>query len=642
MPEQGRIALLDPALASQIAAGEVVERPASVVKELLENAIDAGSTFITLEAVQGGTQLIRISDNGKGIQREDIPLAFARHATSKLRNVDELQNLAWMGFRGEALYSIAAVSKVTLVTKRREDAVGSRVCCQGGELDTVQDAGCPDGTTLTVEDLFYNVPARKKFLKSPHAEAGYISSVVAKILLSHPEISIKFIHDGKIIYHSSGDNSLRNAIYTVYGKNAATNIVEIHDEMAGIHIDGCLGLPGIARANRQHELFFLNFRSIQNPMLSKAIENGYGTALMSQRFPFCVLHIQMPGPWVDVNVHPNKLQVRFADESRVFQAVSGIVGTAVRGMTQSPVDFAFAQASSPEPAPEIPTPSQSSMPLPQLAQALSQQSSQGTAHAAADDPASHEQITLRQAVRAYREQAFAQTAHAHRGYQDILAAPVQTSTLRQAQEDVPLAPSAATELPAWEDGQYTVLGTAFRTYIILESGETLIWIDQHAAHERLLFDRYCHQLQEGKIASQQLLIPQIIEVSYDEKTAILANLEVLEQAGFLLEEYGRLSFSIRALPQVLGQLQAQELVIQLLHVLESKEYPDLTERNCAIAQAACKRAVKAGDALDEQEIRQLYQLILQEKIPLTCPHGRPICMVMTRKDLEKQFKRVVT
>lgn len=637
------IQVLSDEIARQIAAGEVVERPASVVKELCENALDAGATMITVETREGGKSYIRVSDNGSGIAREDIPLAFLRHATSKIRSADDLLSISTMGFRGEALYSIAAVSKVTLVTKRPEDETGSRVTNEGGTLGEITDAGCPDGTTFAAEDLFYNTPARLKFMKSQQAETAAVNTVMMGIVLSHPEVSIQWIHNGKTLMHSAGDGSLRNAVYALYGREVARCCIPVDLEKNGVRLTGLLGQPEIVRNNRNQEHLFVNGRMIQSPLLARAVERGYGTLLMVQKYPFFVLDLKIDPEAVDVNVHPNKLQVRFRDEQSLFGTVMSLVSAALRDYTRSPREFRLEEQEKPAgktgnlldrwQIPAVPTQS------PLTEQPRRPETARPEPAAAPDDAVPSPKKTapvptVASMLAEYRRQT-------------LEGKPVQTSDFHSMFAEEPPKHTAPVPEPAQQEMEkppedYRVDGTAFSTYLILEHGNRLYLIDQHAAHERLLFDRFMDEYSRSAVVSQPLLVPCLLDLNTEDRLTLEEQGDALIRMGFDYEEYGPGAWRVTAVPQILGQSQPAELLRELLGILRQPEYANRkTPVEEQLLYAACRKAIKGGDSLTEREIEALLEIFRKEDTPLNCPHGRPVCMILTKDQIEKQFKRIV-
>ena len=638
------IHLLPDAVAQQIAAGEVVERPAAVVKELVENAVDAGARLITVEIEDGGKRSIRVSDDGCGIARDQVALAFARHATSKLVRAEELFAISHLGFRGEALYSVAAVAKVELLTKRRRDEAGSRITAEGGVLGPVTDAGCPDGTTLCVRELFYNTPARLKFLRAAPSESAAIGQVMTRIMLAHPEIAFRFIAQGRTVAATGGDGSLKNAVFAVLGKEAAAHMVAVESQ-GEIAVCGMVGLPEVSRSNRSWEFAYVNGRPVLHPGIAKAVENAFGTTLMGGKFPAFVLDIRLPFAMVDVNVHPNKLEVRFADEQRVYAAVNAAVRQALIPAQALPVDMRIKPPVAP-PAPPAPAPSRS-----QVEKAAFQEYRRQVLEE------QQKAVPFRDLLRQHPERPPTLPPEAPKAAETPakpVEMPARNAEMSVKPAEAPAEPVRA-ETPTRpvmpREEQQTMaenlpnpalsgrlLGVTFDTYALVEHGEELLLIDQHAAHERLLYDRYLAAVEKGRTASQQLLLPQTMELNYDERLALEENQPLLRELGFEIELFGGSACQIRALPFILGQVSQEALVRDTLDTLGSRVKEHLKEK---LMQTACKHAVKGGDALDKREMEELLALLSREKAPLSCPHGRPICLRLTRRELEKQFKRVL-
>jgi len=652
------IHLLPDAVAQQIAAGEVVERPAAVVKELVENAVDAGARLITVEIENGGKTAIRVSDDGCGIARDQVALAFARHATSKLQTAEELFAISHLGFRGEALCSVAAVAKVELLTKRRRDEAGSRITAEGGVLGSVTDAGCPDGTTVCVNDLFFNTPARLKFLRAASSESAAIGQVMTRIMLAHPEIAFRFIAQGKTVAATNGDGSLKNTVFAVLGKDVAAHMAQVKSE-GEISVVGMVGLPAVSRSNRSWEFAYVNGRPVLHPGMAKAVENAFGTTLMGGKFPAFVLDIRLPFAMVDVNVHPNKLEVRFADEQRIYAAVNAAVRQALIPAQALPVDMRIKPPVA-APAPAAPATERSAVEKAAFReyrrQVLTEQ---------------QKAVPFRELLRQHPEKPPMPTETAEQSAQPAESKPCfapevkkpeprQNGTVPESQAAPGFMAKAVERAPEWPASQPSaqprqeqqsmaedlpnpalvgrLLGVAFDTYALVEHGDELLLIDQHAAHERLLYDRYLAAVEKGRTASQQLLLPRTMELNYDERLALEENQPLLQELGFEIELFGASTCQIRALPFLLGQVSQEELVRDTLDTLASRMKEHLKEK---IMQTACKHAVKGGDTLDKREMEELLSLLSREKAPLSCPHGRPICLRLTRRELEKQFKRVL-
>ena len=632
------IRILDAATVGRIAAGEVVERPASVVKELMENALDAGSTAVTVEIRGGGIDYLRVTDNGCGIEPGQVRLAFENHATSKLQNAEQLGDIRTLGFRGEALPSIAAVSRVEMTTRARGNDTGMRLTADGGANMNVREAGCPQGTTFVMRDLFYNVPVRRAFLKKPAYEGGLVRDAVARLAIGNPGVSVRFIANGATAFHSYGDGSLRHAVFAVYGKETAGKMIDVDAFEGGTRIRGLIGIGDLARPTRDHELFYINGRLVRCPLLSKALEQVCRSRVTIGLYPMCALNLTLPPEAIDVNVHPNKLEVRFRDEETTRAAVEKLLGTAFEG--ERVLDFArdakpvpqAARVSSVTPrapltAPNPPAPAQNVPPQP-VRPAMPPQPARpsmpplpGTAQSAEPSrPAAQKPVQLglfeqRPAVR-LREDAVG----------SMPPRPVVTVG------DAPPAPVEAPE-------QYRVIGVAFKTYIILEMEDTLLLIDQHAAHERLRYEKYCRDLESGT-ASQQLLTPLVLRLSAREMALIRDNLALLADAGYAIEPFGEMDIRVTAVPHVLGRAELRPIFLDMLTSLSRLKAATLDERRAEIMQMSCKGAVKGGDALSDSEIRALIDQMRETGAPPTCPHGRPVVRSVPKRELDKLFKRI--
>jgi DNA mismatch repair protein MutL len=620
----GKIHVLDSFIANQIAAGEVIERPVSVVKELVENAIDAGSTAITVEIRDGGISYIRVTDNGVGIDSEDVSLAFQRHATSKIRTVKDLNQISTLGFRGEALASIAAVSQLEMVTRTSDSISGTKLVNHGGKIHEINETGCPEGTTVIVRNLFYNTPARMKFLKKSSLEAGYVGDLLVRLILANPGISVKFINNGKVVYHTPGDGDLFTALFSVYGKDLATSVYPMEYSEGNVKIWGYIGSSDAARGNRNHQTFFVNGRFIKSLDLSRVVEDAYGTRLTTNRFPSFVLHIDLPFDMADVNVHPNKTEIRFANE----QYIRSLLHRAVENCLARHID--------------IPN--------------LLEDSGKGHAGEMAGFITEKGQDQSREINRIhetaqqipYTRKAVSQTPIDDREkdtdqltYISIPSSrtPLETGTNKEKYgifSDKDAHNNNVSNFHALR-----IIGQLFSTYILVEENERFYMIDQHAAHERLLYEKFKKNLAQQAIMSQQLMIPHVIEVTYSEKTTIDEHLFLIRQLGFEIDTFGPMAYQVRAVPYILGEPQVKSFFTEMLDQLSDiKALSTVEAKQDRIMQLACKKAIKAGDTLDRREIIELLQLVAKEGVSLTCPHGRPIMVSMTRYELEKRFKRV--
>ncbi len=664
------IRLLEESIAQKIAAGEVVERPASVVKELVENAIDAGSTFVTVEIQEGGIQRIRVTDNGCGIPAAEVPLAFERHATSKIATLDDLYAISHMGFRGEALYSIAAVSRLELTTKPAEQSAGMRFVMHGGKAVNHSEFGCPDGTTIVVADLFYNTPARLKFLAKPSVEAGYVGSVMSRLILSNPQVSLKFISNGKVTYHSAGDGSLKSAIYTIHGRDIAAGLIPVRQHIGNLGVEGFLFPPSAARGNRGAQLLVVNGRAVTHGAVSAIVERLVGGLADSRRFPGYVLGLTLPFGEVDVNVHPNKLQVRFANEHQIRQLIEIAVSKALAQHTREPIAWAFPAPEPAEPGDRPGTTMSAGLEIEPgidvLPNASAAQSEQAPATVQREPAASivsppTETLTRKpvfvsagpkpapQAMPprnvAPPPETLEQTVSRFAGQVSLLTGRPSSALTDMPLQQRPSIPNVASQ--AEQQAAFTaapalrVIGQVFDTYMLAQHGDSLLILDQHAAHERLWYEKYRSALSGAHPCSQRLLIAQVIQLSHEMKAVLDDNLDTLTRLGFEIEEYGRLTYRVSAVPFILGQPQVQDFLMQVLDSLAEDRSTRAEElKQEKIMSMACKRAVKGGDRLDSAELKALADILSREDVPLTCPHGRPFVIVMDRHSIERQFRRV--
>ncbi|HIT53171.1 MAG TPA: DNA mismatch repair endonuclease MutL [Candidatus Fimivicinus intestinavium] len=669
-----KIHVLPRHVAELIAAGEVVERPSSAVKELLENAIDAGASAITLEIKRGGITYIRITDNGCGIAREDAPAAFISHATSKISREEDLNGIGTLGFRGEALASIAAVSRVELLTRAQEEAMGTRLCIEGGEQTLLDDAGCPKGTTLIVRDLFYNTPARMKFLKKDVAEANAVAGVVDRVALSHPEVSVRFIRDGKEALLTPGDGKLLSAIYAVYGREFAQGLLPLDYALNGVQVSGFVAKPLAARPNRTMQLFFLNGRLVKSRTAMAALEEAYRHAIMAGKFPACVMHLHMPNEAVDVNVHPAKIEVRFVNERRVFDAVYYAVKNTLQHNDPRPQVSLNRMSAPVEPA-GPPVPEQMALPANKQAQKASFWGHEAAASAGGSRPSQRLQSPA-QAYAHGREPDTVEAALAKRAPEMAARFPSHTSAAapaaeqraekpepsfgraagaaqaefaqEMAPEDIAVQTRVEKKAPGGRETaakpaallpDFRVIGEAFRTYIIVERGKELLLIDKHAAHERMLYE----QLRQGggQEALQLLLAPVAVTLSKEAYAAVLQDLELLRQAGFEAEDFGGGTILVRACPMALAQEDIAALLEELAGYLLANRRNLIPEKlDWLYHNVACRAAIKAGDETSPYELERFVSNLLMHDEIRYCPHGRPVLVVMSQAELEKQFGRI--
>ncbi|MBP5661770.1 MAG: DNA mismatch repair endonuclease MutL [Clostridia bacterium] len=637
-----KIKLLDEAVANKIAAGEVVERPASIVKELTENSLDAGATVITIEILGGGIDLIRILDNGCGMEEEDVKNAFLRHATSKISSAEELNNILTLGFRGEALASIAAVSHVRLQTRTPESEEGTEIELSGGEIEKFFSCGCPEGTGIWVRDLFYNTPARKKFLKRPSQEAAYVTDAVQKLALSHPEVSFRFTSEGRQILRTPGDGRLASCVRAIFGAQTAAHMIPIEVSERGITLTGLLGAREIQRNNRTGQILFINGRSVKNEIVSSAVQQGYAGRLNIGKFPMFVLNMTLAGTLVDVNVHPAKQEVRFADGLPVFDVVSRAVADTLRKNQEIPALFEQPAKQNGTRVVEVANVRQ------EVGQEPETVSRREISAPVKDDPIADE---VRDFVGFARSSSGVLQVRDDAELAKILlrgTAPERTELAVKDTHDVFEAMPAEPENDAVQTDmaleeappQYRVAGILFDTYILLEAGDDAYLIDQHAAHERLLFEKFFAQAGE-KSASQWRLVPDTVKLAPREAAILEDLIPQLEELGFVIDSMGYGTFAVKATPAVLEETDAQGFIASLLDESASLRVLKTNElKRSKLMQLACKSAVKGGDKLTEDDVRALMKLIVREKTPLSCPHGRPILIRLTKHELEVRFKRI--
>ena len=629
----GMIHRLTDDIIGKIAAGEVVERPAAAIKEMVENSLDAGASAVSVEIRDGGITSIRVTDNGSGIRADDIRLAFERHATSKINRAEDLASIDTLGFRGEALASIAAVSRVTCTTRTANDAAGVRVHIEGGRFLGVEEAACPQGTTMIVRDLFYNVPVRLGFLKKPAAEAGLVSDVMMRMILSRPDVSFRLISQGKTLYHSAGDGKLASAVYAIYGSELLRSMREVKGSQGGLLLSGYVGIGESARGNRAHQSFFINGRCMRSDLLSAALEEGCRERVMIGRYPTCVLHLTMPYETVDVNVHPNKLEVRFRDADRVAEAVETLVREALRDRDafERPVPMPLAEEPAPLPA-QVTRTAEQAPPASSIREKLAAAMNPAPAVPSAPPaPAAPKPVSFDEPV-----------PRAPIPRVSAAEAPFAVRTDRPAQPGpaAPLPPPEQTAMAAADQKPLRIIGTVFRTYILVEYADHLLMIDQHAVHERLLFDEMMKRY-DTHSAGQELLVPELVAVTRREQAVLAENRELLEGIGLTVEPFGETEVSVRSVPMVLGQPQTASFVREVLDRLMS-DSPTFTleKRRSAILQTACKHAVKGGEPLSEADIRSLVTRMIDEKVTPTCPHGRPLVVSLSHTDLDRKFGRI--
>lgn len=662
-----QIQVLDQITIDKIAAGEVIERPASIVKELVENSIDAKAASVTVEIQDGGISLIRVTDNGSGIEREDIRNAFLRHSTSKIRKVEDLAHIASLGFRGEALSSISAVTRTELITKTKEDTFGTRYVIEGGVEQSLEDAGAPDGTTFLVRQLFYNVPARRKFLKTPMTEAGHVQDLLMRLALSHPEVAFTFINNGQTKMRTSGNGKLKDVIYSIYGREAAANLIELDYSMDGLVMKGYLGKPVITRGNRNFENYFVNGRYVKNAMLSKAIEDAYKDFLMQHKFPFVVIHFQVDGEKIDVNVHPTKMEMRFQRQQDVYNIVyEGVHRTLLEPelipQVEAPAPKVISQPKSESPF--LLKPKTAPRPMEKKPEEKEEPHDEAYFMKKMKERVLSYHQRNSSAEVAKKEQIFRPQAQAER-IKDALARAkeVEKQPQKQAEEQPeliretpvyetkPVTEEKAEQLNLFEEhllkrekkAEYKLIGQVFETYWLVEFENSLYIIDQHAAHERVLYERTLKEMKNREFTAQYLSPPIILSLSMQEAQVLNENMDRFTRIGFEIEPFGGEGYAVRAIPDNLFGIAKKELLLEMLDDLadgiSTSMTPELIDEK--VASMSCKAAVKGNNRLSAQEADALIGELLLLENPYHCPHGRPTIIAMTQRELEKKFKRIV-
>ena len=705
-----QIHLLSQDTINKIAAGEVVERPMAVVKELIENAIDAKANAVAVEIQDGGKSLIRITDNGSGIAKEDIELAFAPHATSKIKDVTDLLEISSLGFRGEALASIASVSQLEMVTKPREELMGVRYCIDGGEKKLEENVGCPDGTTFLVRNLFYNTPARLKFLKTPQTEAGYISGLIERMALSHPDIAFRFINQKQTKLSTSGNGNLKDVIYHIYGREITANLIEVSQKEVFCELKGFIGKPVISRGNRGMMNYFINGRYIKSPLIHRAIEDAYASYVMKQRYPFTVLHISIDPKYIDVNVHPQKMEIRFNNEKEIYQSVFHGISEALKHREFIP-EVTFQEKKEAKPVlPKI-------EPFEKKRQAQEnkkqtagadiadsttkstdynteiQNTKKETETVNAIESSSYQNRAKSDSVERASNQYSANIAKAHyekrekplhseesleilkelskdvEPLADLIKPEVQNSTERvdtvtvieesalpvqhQLAERAEYSVKNAKQETLFEEGilsdtariqnEIKIIGQVFSTYWILQYEDKMYLIDQHAAHEKVLYERFMKEIQEKEPMTQLLQPPVILTLSMTQQQAVEENQDIFEQLGYQIEPFGGREYAVSGVPAHLPTVGSQELLLEVVDSLTEeqgrKRAPEVLLEK--VASMSCKAAVKGNNKLPMEQMVELLKELMTLENPYHCPHGRPTMISMTKTELEKRFKRIV-
>ncbi|MBQ1194564.1 MAG: DNA mismatch repair endonuclease MutL [Lachnospiraceae bacterium] len=656
------IKVLDQNTINQIAAGEVIERPASVVKELLENAIDAKATAITIEIKEGGISFIRITDNGCGIAKEDIPLAFLRHSTSKIRTAIDLLTVASLGFRGEALSSIAAVSMVELITKSQEAFCGTRYVIEGGEEKSAEDIGVPNGTTFIVRNLFYNTPARRKFLKSATTETSYISDIIEKIALSHPEISIRFICNNQNRLHTSGNGSLKDVIYTVYNREIAANLIEINRECDFMKITGYIGKPIISRGNRSYENYFINGRYIKSGFISRAIEDAYKSFMMQHKYPFTCINIEINPELLDVNVHPTKMELRFRNHEEIYPFTFKVLDDALHKRELIPEvkldeDENISKAESNTERRAGNKPVNVRMPEPFETERMKSEKHEVKQpeieksgiekHEVKQPEIEKSGIEKHEVKQPEIEKPEVKQPEVEKTLDNLLRENFDYKTKNTTTSII----EKSEQLELFDDRllskkariTHKIVGQVFDTYWIVEYDNKMFIIDQHAAHEKVLYERIVKRYRERENLSQEINPPIVVSLNMREEELLKKNMEHFKSFGYEIEEFGGNEYAIRAVPYDLLSLSDRDLFIEFLDSLspDDKINENIEMLIDRMATMACKAAVKGNNRLSVKEADELIEELLNLDNPYNCPHGRPTIISMTKYEVEKKFKRIV-
>lgn len=667
------ITVLDQSTINKIAAGEVIERPSSVVKELLENAIDAQATAVTVEIRDGGISYIRVTDNGCGIPKEEVPLAFLRHSTSKIKSVEDLFTVSSLGFRGEALSSIASVAQVELITKTSEQLSGTRYQIEGGVERSYEEVGAPDGTTFLVRNLFYNTPARQKFLKTAQTEGSHVAALVEKIAMSHPDISIRFIQNNQNRLHTSGNHNLKDIIYTVFGREIAANLLPVESEQEVLQVHGFAGKPVIARSNRSFENYYINGRYVKSGLIGKAIEDAYKPYMMQHKYPFVLLHISIEPEYLDVNVHPTKMELRFRNGEQVYQMIFQAISQALSHKELIPqVDLvkreeekALEEAQKRAPHPE---------PFEVKRQAAMVQKSDESRTMQPQEPAKSR--TMQPSI--YKSEAvYGKIAESRAELESEIqaAAPVESRKLEQKQQELEQKQQELEQkqqeleqkqqeqeqkatgqaeqpqqLDLFEEKllepknriRHKLIGQLFDTYWLVEFNEHLYIIDQHAAHEKVLYEKTMRTLKTREFTSQMLNPPIILTIGSTEEVLLKKYMKYFQDIGFEIEPFGGREYAVRAVPDNLFSVAKKELLMEMIDDLSEDAGARTADMiHDRVATMSCKAAVKGNNHLSFAEADHLIDELLNLDNPYACPHGRPTIISMSRYELEKKFKRIV-
>lgn len=625
------IKVLDSVTINKIAAGEVIERPSSVVKELVENAIDAKATAITIEIKDGGISFIRITDNGQGFEKEDIPVAFLRHSTSKIRSVEDLMTVSSLGFRGEALSSISAVAQVELITKTHDSLMGTRYVIEGGKEKEVEAVGCPDGTTFIIRNLFYNTPARRKFLKTPVTEGGYISELVEKLAISHPDVSFRFINNNQNKLHTSGNGNIKDIIYHVYGRDISANILPVHYDSEHIKISGFIGKPVINRGNRNFENYYINGRFIKSNIINKAIEEAYKSFMMQHKYPFTALHFTIDQNLLDVNVHPTKMELRFSNGEEIYNVV---LDELLKALTHK------------EFIPDVELEEKKTAPISKIQGAVrvpepfevKRQEAENKTEKPLSSFLSNEKTTYPLPPVMKETTAYSADDAKERVVSSPPKTQVEEISITNARQETLFSQKLLDEKNVTK---HRIIGQVFATYWIVEFEDKMYIIDQHAAHEKVLYERIMAKYKANKAASQNLMPPVVVTLGATDIETLHEHTEHFTELGYEIEEFGGRDYAIKAVPMELFGLNEKDVFMEILDELSAGNNKTVTSVLDRMATIACKAAVKGNNRLSEHEAKELINELLTLENPYNCPHGRPTIISMSKFELEKKFKRIV-
>lgn len=622
------IQVLDQETINKIAAGEVIERPSSVVKELVENAIDAGATAVTIEIKDGGISFIRITDNGSGISKDDIPMAFLRHSTSKIKSIEDLMNVSSLGFRGEALSSIAAVSQVELITKTADDFTGSRYVIEGGNEISLEEVGAPDGTTFIVRNLFYNTPVRRKFLKTAATEAGYVNALIEHLSLSHPDISFRFINNNQNKLHTSGNMNLKDIIYGVYGRDITSNLMEISGKTQDVEITGFIGKPVICRGNRGYENYYINGRYIKSSIITKAIEEAYKGYIMPHNYPFTAIHFKINPSIMDVNVHPTKMELRFSKNEFVYRFVLETVKECLANRELAA--RVKLTDSKPYQAPRIEPPRESfynSTESSVKQKNVNENQTTGFIKNTTD-------YTKMPQTRLPEPFEIKRSDEMVKEDKKIYEAEKKQEAEQLSMFDTPLMSEKA-------KADYRIIGQLFETYWLIEYEDKFYMMDQHAAHEKILYERFMNHLKVKDMDTQMIMPPVIIELNMQQEDAYKRNKQAFSRLGFEIEEFGGNAYKVTGLPAGLPNINLKQMLIDMIDGLTDDNSTDLDIITERVATMSCKAAVKGNNKLSFEEAKELIEELMQAENPYNCPHGRPTLIVMSKYEVERKFKRIL-